>query len=106
MEQLSIFSAYLAGRDPPRARRDDPATSQLAAAQASGLALAHEAKIVEALSQGDATIHELAERTGLTHVQVARRMKRLAEANGTVFSYADKTRMSPSGRPCRVWGKF
>jgi hypothetical protein len=35
-EQLSIFSGYLPGRssDPPRARRDDPATSQLAAAQA------------------------------------------------------------------------
>lgn len=102
-EQLSIFSACLPGSssDPPRARRDDPATSQLAAQQAITLAADHYAKIIDALEERNGTIYELATATGLTHVQIARRMPELA-AYGKVTA-TDETRLSPSGRQCRVW---
>ena len=118
MLQLSIFeyperappsSCPAATATPPRARRDDPPTSKLAAAAAQDLARAHCTLILFALVVGPATIHELAARTRLTHVQVARRMTDLEDAepmlarpkrgaDGSVL-----TRPSPSGRPCRVW---
>jgi predicted ArsR family transcriptional regulator len=100
--QLSIFDAYTGRSDPPRARRDDPSTSQLAAAQAVKLAQDHHAKIKGALEKRDGTIYELAAATGLTHVQVARRMPEL-QAAGDIAVVATETRASPSGRQCRVW---
>jgi hypothetical protein len=100
-QQLSIFEhpRERVAVDPPRARREDPVTSQLAAAQADELSNAHYAQIRAALAAADGcTIHEIAALTGLTHVQVARRMK---EMRGVIAT--PETRPSPSGRPCRVW---
>lgn len=109
MQQLSIFEhpprgALAPPADPPRARREDPATSQLAAAAAKDLAGEHYCAILDALDAGDGTIYELALRTGLTHVQVARRMPELEKALKATTT--DETRASPSGRACRVWTRY
>jgi len=60
---------------------------------------------------GGQTIHQIAARTGLTHVQVARRTAELHDHKTIerieVGTYDGKpryqTRNSPSGRPCCVW---
>jgi predicted ArsR family transcriptional regulator len=104
VQQLSIFYQHPGkGGDPPRARRDDPATSQLAAAKACHLAAEHRARILDALERADGTIYEIAARTELTHVQVARRMPELERAGDAATT--DETRVSPSGRGCRVWAR-
>ena len=51
------------------------------------------------LTLGAQTIHELAQATGLSHVQVARR---LPEMRGRAVVTA-RTRPGPAGRLCRVW---
>jgi hypothetical protein len=109
VEQLSIFESPPRGATPapiaapPRARREDPITSQLAAAAAKDLAGEHYCAILDALDAGDGTIYELAQRTGLTHVQVARRMPELEKLR--LVTTTDETRPSPSGRACRVWAR-
>jgi predicted ArsR family transcriptional regulator len=92
-EQFSIF-------DPPRARNTDPETSHIAAAGVEAFAGEHHAKILQALD-APGTIHELAERTGLDHVQVARRMIELERSKWVIR--LEETRPSPRGRPCRIW---
>lgn len=87
------------------ARREDPATSQAAAAEAvySGLLSAHEAKILAALAcfgGAGATKDELAQATGLDSVAVARRMARLRD-EGLVESAG--FRALPSGRHGTAW---
>jgi predicted ArsR family transcriptional regulator len=87
------------------ARATDPITSHQAAAKAGPLVHVHVQLIRDAFRKGgDGTIYELAARVGLTHVQVARRMPDLLE-RGQVF-VTGETRLSPSGRACRVWGAF
>lgn len=109
MEQLSIFeeSTGRSGspvpaaqlKPPPRARREDPETSKLAAAQVDDFSNAHYALIRKALAGVDgATCHELAALTELDHVQVARRLKEMQGIYPTA-----ETRPGPSGRPCRIW---
>ena len=83
-----------------RARRTDPATSHAAAAQ-TDFYLDHFRRITEAL-QDPGTIYEIADRTGLTHVQVARRTPEMQE-EGLIRVRPGETRPSPSGRACRVW---
>lgn len=84
------------------ARRDDPATSHIAASRVREFQAGHIGTILACLQDhGPQTIDEIAKRTHLTSVQVARRtadMQRLklAEPTGT-------TRLSASGRPERVW---
>lgn len=86
-----------------RARSDDPVTSHQAAARLAEFAGDHHAKILGSLlTQGDGTIYELAERTGLDHVAVARRMSEL-EALQVARPKPGVKRASPTGRPCRVW---
>ncbi len=86
--------------EPVRARRADPVTSQESASRAREFAAGHAEKIRTALLMGDATIYELAKRTGIDHVATARRLSemenRLAEPTG-------ETRPGPTGRQCRVW---
>ena len=85
-----------------RARRDDPVTSHQAAARVAEFAHAHQAVIVGSLmSQGAGTIYEIAARTGLDHVQVARRMPELEALQ--VARPTAETKPSPKGRACRVW---
>jgi len=85
-----------------RARADDPDTSKAAALAAAEFAGDHRAKILGSLmTQGPATIYELAARTGLDHVAVARRLPELEERG--VARPTDATRKGPTGRACRVW---
>lgn len=85
-----------------RARRTDPETSHEAAREVVTFAHDHHAKILGSLvTQGAGTIYELAARTGLDHVAVARRLPELEE-----FKVARPTeikRVGPTGRQCRVW---
>ena len=96
MDQLSISF------DPPRARRSDPETSRIAAERANEFAAAHYQKILTALSEiGKGSIYDVADRAGMSHVQVARRT---AEMDGKrIRTIPGEKRRSPSGRPCRVW---
>lgn len=83
-----------------RARRGDPETSKSAARNVENFAHGHYALILGALKlHGPATIYELADRTSLTHVQVARR---LPEMSAMVERTGEK-RPSPSGNACGVW---
>ena len=94
VQQLSIF-------DPPRARRSDPGTSQEAAARACEFTAEHYQKIITALRAGPGTIYEVAERAGITHVQVARRTSEMEGRR--VRTLPGEVRRSPTGRKCRVW---
>jgi hypothetical protein len=97
-----------------RARRADPHTSREAASGAGDVVGEHCRRILDVLDRG-LTIYEIAERAGLTHVQVARRMPDLEDAamarrrvigaddDGTL-RYA--TRPSPTGRRCALWERI
>lgn len=87
-----------------RARREDPETSKDAAARAGEFAHGHYALILGALGiHGPQTIYELASRTGLSHVQVARRLPEMASSTPQMVRRTENTRPSPSGRDCKVW---
>jgi hypothetical protein len=63
---------------PPRARKSDPGTSKVAAAEAAQLAQAHRDIIIKCLrEQGPNTKDGIAAKTKLTGVQVGRRLKEL-----------------------------
>lgn len=81
----------------PRARRKDPATSHVAAAKAASFAVSHRNRIMAALS-APGTIKEIAERTGIDHVAVARRM---CELQRPPLRLAEPTDEKRDG--CRVW---
>ncbi len=91
MEQLSIFDPQ------PRARRKDPATSHAAAKKAIGVAVSHRNRIMAALEK-PGNIYELAARSGISHVAVARRMIELQR-----MGLADPTDEKREG--CRVWAR-
>lgn len=84
------------------ARTTDPWTSHAAAAARHTFATGHAAKVLACLQLfGPQTKDEIAGKTGLTSVQVDRRLpdlktKGLAHPTG-------ETRQSLSGRPERVW---
>jgi predicted ArsR family transcriptional regulator len=87
----------------PTARNSDPETSHIAAASMAGIATSHTERILAALkSFGPQSIYEIAERTGLDHVGVARRMKDIERAKGAE-RVPSTVRLSPNGRPCTVW---
>lgn len=62
---------------PVRARKTDPSTSHIAAKNAEQFAATHAGRIMEALKQGPRTAAGLAAMTGLTVVQVDRRLPEL-----------------------------
>lgn len=65
----------------PLARRSDPITSHMAAANATEFKGGHAARILACLQAGGpATAHELADQTGLTVVQIDRRLPELARS--------------------------
>jgi hypothetical protein len=64
-----------------RARATDPETSHAAAARAGLFAKGHASRILAALHElGSATAHEIAAATGLTVVQIDRRLPELERA--------------------------
>ena len=84
------------------ARRTDPGTSHEAAALVKEFASGHCAVILGALrSYGHSTIDEIAKRTELTAVQVARRLPDLQKAGKA--EPTGEERLSASGRSERVW---
>ena len=84
------------------ARRSDPATSRAAASQARALAADHHARILAALrDRGAAGKSEIAERTGLDGVAVARRMAEMQRA-GLVRLTGEQV-LSAAGRAEREW---
>jgi hypothetical protein len=87
--------------DQPRARRSDPATSHQAAARASRFSESHAGRIHVALMAGPATAHELAERTGLTVVQIDRRLPGLQRMGMAAVVVRDGVPVTRSG--FRVW---
>lgn len=85
-----------------RSRTTDPATSKTAARKAGGLAADHRVRIVGVMRKGgDWTATEIAERIGLTAVQVCRRFKELVN-EGRIFANG-QTRPTPSGRPSQCY---
>lgn len=85
-----------------RARRTDAHTSHEAAARAGEFAHGHHAAILGSLmTQGPADIYELAWRTGIDHVAVARRMSELLKLKAV--ERTGETRPTPSGRRAMVW---
>lgn len=85
------------------ARATDPVTSHAAAARVSEFAAEHYVRILRALDSGPAHIYAIAERAGLNHVQVARRITELA--NGHRVVTVGQPIRGPTGRKCRVWAK-
>lgn len=84
------------------ARSSDPITSHLAAESAIKFAIGHAAVVLNCLNgYGPQTIDEIAARTGLTSVQVARRTPEL-QRNGLAKPNGEH-RPSSSGCPQRVW---
>lgn len=74
MNQLSLTL------EQPRARRRDPVTSHKAAERAKTFAPSHAQRIVAVLRNGDFTAAEIADESGLTVVQVCRRLPEISEA--------------------------
>lgn len=84
----------------PRARATDPATSHQAAVRAKRFVYDHASAIVGNCFR-PSTIYDLAKRTGLTEVQVARRMKDIV-AGGRLRDTGE-TAMGPNGVHCTVY---
>jgi predicted Rossmann fold nucleotide-binding protein DprA/Smf involved in DNA uptake len=98
MTQLDILeSAYL------RYRSTDPDTSKAAAEHVS-FAHAHYTAILGALGDGEATIYQIAHRTGLSHVQVARRLPEMQSRE--MVCPTGQTVLGPTGRQCRLWRRI
>jgi len=87
----------------PAARRDDPQTSKAAALSMTGPHAVHQYAIVNVLWR-PMTIYHIARLTGLTHVQVARRLPEL-RTMGHVRP-TGKTAAGDTGRECRLWERI
>ena len=89
------------------ARRTNPATSHAAAARVTDFSAGDYALILRSLREfGPSTYHEIAARYGMEAHKLGRRMNELETAGliAVVKAYGkDMTRLSPSGRPARVW---
>lgn len=84
------------------ARRSDPATSKAAAAAAGELAKSHAEAIMACLKQyGYLTAEEIGDRTGLSMVQVARRLPDLEHLQ--LAEPIDRVKLTRSRRPARMW---
>lgn len=86
-----------------RARSTDPATSHAAAASMAVGASAQRAQVLSALrALGQASATRIAERAGLTQVQVCRRLPELLDS-GAVEVVPMALAYTASRRPERVW---
>lgn len=66
--------------EPPKARRSDPSTSHAAAKAAKRFQASHAGRILEALRVHPMTAQEISDHTGLSVVQICRRLPEIAEA--------------------------
>ena len=88
-------------RPVPRARRSDPITSHAAADGASRFAASHAGRILEALQAGPASAKQIAAATGLTLVQVDRRLPELQRDGFVEVLHEGGVDLVRDG--CRVW---
>jgi len=86
---------------PPLARASDPPTSHEAAAGAARFASGHHRQILDALVDGPASKTQLARRTGIDGVAVARRISELLDHGKVVVVSNDG--VSPTGKRERVY---
>jgi hypothetical protein len=87
---------------PVRARRTDPATSQAAARNAERFAASHAGRIMAALSEGPRSAKGIEAITGLTVVQVDRRIVELQRSGLCEPLVCDQGVTLVIGG-CRVW---
>ena len=85
-----------------RARTTDPSTSHAAAAAAGAFAPTHAERICEALRDGTKTALEIHYATGLTVVQIDRRLPELQRADKVRVVQLDGRALVRDGY--RVWG--
>lgn len=110
-EQLGLFDSP-ARQAVARSRRDDPATSKVAAVRARGLAAEHHRQILAVMQAEpgrDWTPHEIAAAADMEPIAVSRRMRELWVLSRVVESIDGatgevRTRPTPSGRPAGCWG--
>lgn len=87
---------------PVRARRTDPATSHAAAKRAEHFADTHKGRILAALREhGPMGAHEMQQWTGLTVVQIDRRINELRDAGQIAACSVDGKQLERFG--CSVW---
>lgn len=87
----------------PRARRRDPATSHAAAKKAQRFAQSHAGRILAVFQSSSScswTAHELATQTGLTVVQIDRRLPELPQIERTGVSIDGFTAWRLKHEPC------
>lgn len=82
--------------EPVRSRSRDPEASQRAGRNARQFAAGHFALILDALAQGPGTAKEIALRSGLDYVAVARRMNELQQAGRITLTGEERD-------GCREW---
>jgi len=87
----------------PQARQSDPATSHAAAHMAHGLATDHRHIVLAAIREAARPIAatELVPLTGLTKVQICRRLPELQDLG--FIRVAQGTHKTAAGRPERLW---
>lgn len=88
----------------PRARRTDPETSRLAAADAQPRAARHRDRALAALREaGEEGLSDfrLAEITGIQQASIGVRRGELVKAG--LVEYSGRNGLSPSGSACRIW---
>lgn len=107
-----LSSGQKTGSAPPKlARRADVETSHAAAARASMFSGDHEERIgaaIEAAGARGACSKEIARRTGLTHIQVDRRLGAMGGRGLIVRRYerdADEVKRLVKREGCAVWVK-
>lgn len=87
-----------------RVRASDAASSMIAAERASEFAVTHSERILRAMREGQLSAHQIARLTGLTVVQVDRRLPELLDAKRVEL-------VTEGGEPLlragyRVWQRF
>ena len=81
--------------------RNDPSTSRRAAVNVKHFERGHKREILKALLRGAGTIYQIAARSSLDHVQVARMMKTMQECGVVIDTGIE--RPGKTGNLCRVW---
>ena len=84
-----------------RYRSTDPTTSKIAGAAASAFAPTHSGRICAALEAGTMTAKEISRMTGLTVVQIDRRLPELQRSEKVEVVQLDGQDLVRDG--CRVW---
>lgn len=105
---MTLQTAFDFASPAPRARRRDPETSHDAAREATALAKDHctrIATVITAAGARGACARELARRTGLTVVQIDRRLHEIDGIERRVREGATKANQFQRREGCAIWWK-